>query len=71
LDGLVLGGTIVPTSGTTPARSTFGMWKDERFYAFDEQTLHCGTLSDEYVVCAYRTAPDEWFVGRMSFQDGT
>jgi uncharacterized membrane protein len=69
--GLVLGGTIVPRSGTTPASSTFGIWKDERFYAFDEQTLHCGTLSDEYVVCAYRTAPDEWFVGRMSFQDGT
>jgi uncharacterized membrane protein len=69
--GLLLGGTIVPRSGTTPASSTFGIWKDDRFYAFDEQTLHCGTLSDEYVVCAYRTSPDDWFVGRMSFKDGT
>ncbi|MEX2049035.1 MAG: fibronectin type III domain-containing protein, partial [Gemmatimonadota bacterium] len=69
--GLVLGGTIVRRSGTTPASSTFGIWKDERFYAFEEQTLHCQTLSDEYVVCAYRTSLDEWFLGRMSFQDGT
>jgi uncharacterized membrane protein len=61
-DGLVLGRVIEePTS-------TRGIWKSDRFYAFEDQTLNCVTLSGEFIVCARRDGPSEWFVGKLDFQ---